>query len=450
MNRSGNQVVVETDSADNPSNKTRKFSQAGSLNTMASDAEQTAVRVRATPPTTPEPSPQVRGPGGMGTAGWRVGTLNFGGFKRVRGGLKMGCAQIRRLMADSNLDVLVVTEHNMGGGYDSDQVLRLLKRDELKCVVAGGKSPGESHGTGVMLVWRDEEGGHRRLHSNNHTTFDDGRVVSAEFTNPTAGRKASVSIIGVYGVSGANRTEEAKHVWKTVGWRIRDFHRYHLDGGVLMTGDFNAHARSQDGPRMNLPVSTEFATMLVTRWLVDTAEVTGNVDLRPSHKPRNGDTKQGDVNGNRLDRAYVSGVALMAAVCNEEHAGSGGSTSPVRDGGGAIQQGRHSDTHDRRTLLHEESAGTADKHTHGTAVQPGKRFRSGPLGNTGRVPRKAGEITRPNIERHRQDREVDRGIGEMAPRARDKGGLVVEYGTGGQKTNNGVGNGHGNRWGRKP
>jgi len=160
----------------------------------------TPIRVRATPPTTPEPSPQVRGPGGMGTAGWRVGTLNFCGFKRVTGGLEMGCAQIRRVMADSELDVLVVTEHKMGGGYDPDQVVRLLKKAELKCVVAGGKSPGESHGTGVMLVWRDEEGGHRRLRSNNHSRSDDGRVVSAEFTNPTAGRKAHWCVRGVWGI----------------------------------------------------------------------------------------------------------------------------------------------------------------------------------------------------------------------------------------------------------
>jgi len=112
----------------------------------------------------------------------------------------MGCAQIRRVMADSELDVLVVTEHKMGGGYDPDQVVRLLKKAELKCVVAGGKSPGESHGTGVMLVWRDEEGGHRRLRSNNHSRSDDGRVVSAEFTNPTAGRKAHWCVRGVWGI----------------------------------------------------------------------------------------------------------------------------------------------------------------------------------------------------------------------------------------------------------
>jgi len=81
-----------------------------------------------------------------------------------------------------------------------------------------------------------------------------------------------------------------------------------------MTGDFNAHARSQDGPRMNLPVDTGFATMLAKSRMVDTAEVTENVDLSPTHKPRNGETKQGDATGNRLDRVYVNGVALMAAV----------------------------------------------------------------------------------------------------------------------------------------
>ena len=220
VNRSGNQDALEMDSAENPSNKIRRTSRAGSVKSTVSDTEQTAlepeacrggnlqlnrtnleveaaveervapqkrsgqpvacldadnagedekgegsdifrsqiagrgfspeqregtlpcsnigeqniptetnptlgayktppstpVRVRATPPTTPEPSPQVRGPRGMGTARWRVGTLNFCGFKRVRGGLEMGCAQIRRVMADSKLDVLVVTEHKMGGG----------------------------------------------------------------------------------------------------------------------------------------------------------------------------------------------------------------------------------------------------------------------------------------------------------------------------------------------
>jgi len=164
------------------------------------------------------------------------------------------------------------------------------------------------------MVWRDEEGGHRKLRSNNHSTSDDGRVVSVEFTNPTAERKAPVVIIGVYGVAGGNRTEEAKHVWKTIGRRIRDYHRYHPDGGVIMTGDFNAHANSQDGPRMNLTVDTEFATMLARSRLMDTAMVTGGADLGPTHRPRNGKTKEGDVAGNRLDRVYVSGVTLMAAV----------------------------------------------------------------------------------------------------------------------------------------
>jgi len=131
-------------------------------------------------------------------------------------------------------------------------------------------------------VRRDEEGGHCRLRSNNDSTSDDGRVVSAEFTNPTADRKAPVLIIGVYGVSGANRTEEAKHVWETIGRRIRDFHRCHPDGGVIMTGDFNAHARSQDGPRMNLPGDTEFATMFATSRLVDTAEVTESCGPQPN------------------------------------------------------------------------------------------------------------------------------------------------------------------------
>jgi hypothetical protein len=55
-----------------------------------------------------EPEP-AENEGVMDGDGFRVATLNFRGFKRVEGGLQMGCAQVRRAMADYQVDILVVT-----------------------------------------------------------------------------------------------------------------------------------------------------------------------------------------------------------------------------------------------------------------------------------------------------------------------------------------------------
>jgi exonuclease III len=274
----------------------------------------TPPKMKTTPPTTPEPTPQVRGPGGMGIEGWRVGTLNFCGFKRATGGMEMGCAQVRRVMEDSKLDVMIVTEHKMGGRGDLGQVAKLLRKNELGCQIAGGTTSNESHGTGVMLVWRDEKDGDRKLSNNKQYKSDDGRVVTVEFTNPAAKKKTPVLIIGVYGVSGNKRLEEASNVWITVGRCIRNFHKRHPDGGVIMAGDFNAHANKQDGPRTNLIVDNTFAAMLTMNNFVDTAKEAGEIDLGPTHKPRNGGTKEGEVSGNRLDRVYVSGINMVAAI----------------------------------------------------------------------------------------------------------------------------------------
>ena len=148
----------------------------------------------------------------------RVATINFRGFVRGNaGGVAMGFRQAAGLFEKFLLDVLIITEHKMGGdSYAMRETHKLSRKVGLDCVISGGSSPAESHGTGVMILWKTSKDG-GRVEARNCTHQAEGRVASAEFINSVMGRKHAVLIVGVYGVSGGANSGAGSKVWECVG-----------------------------------------------------------------------------------------------------------------------------------------------------------------------------------------------------------------------------------------
>ena len=269
--------------------------------------------------------------GGMDTI--RMATLNFRGFVRGNaGGVTMGCQQVARLFCKYNLDILVVTEHKMGGdNYNVNATHRLLHKEGLDCVISGGISPSCSHGTGVMIVWkRTEDEGKMKIRK--PTTLHEGRLATIEILQQTVSKKYPIMLVGVYGVSGKPNTSESKALWKDAGRCIREFRKRWPRGGVISAGDFNAHAISGDGARTGLKVDNDFASFLYMNNLTDVVDLSDGSrepthvppKLRMTHEKPSIEYEQGEGEelgdeeqtrgGNRLDRIYVGEEQLKKHV----------------------------------------------------------------------------------------------------------------------------------------